>query len=210
MGQISILIIDDHLLVRETWNYIFQSDARYNVIGSVESGKEGIRLATDNFPDIVLMDINLPDMSGIEATEHILKVSPNSKILAVSLHIEPVYAKQIFSKGASGYLTKSSSKEEMLIAVDEILKGNKYICNEIKEIIADRVISDPFDGLQLLTARELQVAEEISRGLTSKKIAEKLNLSVKTVDVHRYKVLKKLKLPNMAALINYMNKYYFK
>src|SRR5687768_10888870 len=101
--MINILITDDHTLIRETWNFIFSSDPRFNVIGVVGTGEEAIELAEKHSPDVVLMDINLPGMTGIQATEGILEVSPKSKVLAVSMHGEPSYAKSMMKKGAMGY-----------------------------------------------------------------------------------------------------------
>jgi two-component system invasion response regulator UvrY len=207
MEKITILIADDHTLVRETWSFILNTDPRFTVIAESGSGEEAIELSQKLRPNIVIMDINLPGMNGIEATQQIRKFSPASKILGVSLHTQPTYARKMIQKGAMGYVTKNSSKEEMFKAITEIHAGKKYICEEIKNILSDQVISgeEQNTGLNSLSQREIQIISYIKKGDSSKEIADALNISVKTVEVHRYNVLKKLNLKNAAALVNFIN-----
>ena len=207
MEKITILIADDHTLVRETWSFILNTDPRFTVIAECGSGEEAIELSQKLRPNMVIMDINLPGMNGIEATQQIRKFSPASKILGVSLHTQPSYARKMIQKGAMGYVTKNSSKEEMFKAITEIHAGKKYICEEIKNILSDQVISgeEQNTGLNSLSQREIQIISYIKKGDSSKEIADALNISVKTVEVHRYNVLKKLNLKNAAALVNFIN-----
>jgi two-component system invasion response regulator UvrY len=207
MDKISILIADDHTLVRETWSFILNSDSRFNVIAESGSGEEAVELAKKLRPNIVIMDINLPGINGIEATQQIRKFSPGSRILGVSLHTQPTYARKMMQKGAMGYVTKNSSREEMFKAILEIQAGKKYICDEIKNILSEQVISgdDPQTGLNSLSQREIEIISYIKKGNSSKEIADQLNISVKTVEVHRYNILKKLNLKNAAALVNFIN-----
>ncbi len=207
MEKISILIADDHTLVRETWAFILNTDARFKVIAESGSGEEAVELARELRPEIVIMDINLPGMNGIEATQLIRKYSPTTKILGVSLHTQPTYARKMILKGAMGYVTKNSSREEMFKAIMEIQDGRKYICDEIKNILSNQVISGDDDqgGLNSLSQREIEIISFIRKGNSSKEIAEKLEISVKTVEVHRYNILKKLNLKNAAALVNFIN-----
>lgn len=207
MDKITILIADDHTLVRETWSFILNTDPRFNVIAESGSGEEAIELAKKLRPNIVIMDINLPGMNGIEATQQIRKFSPGSRILGVSLHTQPTYARKMMQKGAMGYVTKNSSREEMFKAILEIQAGKKYICDEIKNILSEQVISgdDPQTGLNSLSQREIEIISYIKKGNSSKEIADALNISVKTVEVHRYNILKKLNLKNAAALVNFIN-----
>lgn len=208
MEKITILIADDHTLVRETWSFILNTDARFDVVAESGSGEDAVEMAKQLRPNVVIMDINLPGMNGIEATQLIRKYSPTSKILGVSLHTQPTYARKMIQKGAMGYVTKNSSREEMFKAILEIQSGKKYICDEIKNILSDQVISgeDQNAGLNSLSQREIEVIAFIRKGNSSKEIAETLNLSVKTVEVHRYNILKKLNLKNAAALVNFINK----
>lgn len=209
MEKITILIADDHTLVRETWSYILNSDPRFSVIAESGSGEEAIEISKKVRPKVVIMDINLPGMNGIEATELIRKFSPGTKILGVSLHTQPAYARKMMKKGASGYVTKNSSREEMFTAIVEIQNDRKYICNEIKNILSQQVLSgdESTDVLNALSHRELEVISLIRKGDSSKEIAEALFISVKTVEVHRYNILRKLKLNNTAALVNYVNQH---
>ena len=207
MEKITILIADDHTLVRETWSFILNTDPRFQVIAESGSGEEAIELAQKLRPNIVIMDINLPGMNSIEATQQIRKYAPGTKILGVSLHTQPTYARKMIQKGAMGYVTKNSSKEEMFKAITEIYEGKKYICEEIKNILSDQVISgnEEQSGLNSLSQREIEIISYIKKGNSSKEIADALNISVKTVEVHRYNVLKKLNLKNAAALVNFVN-----
>ena len=117
MDKITILIADDHTLVRETWSFILNTDPRFSVIAESGSGEEAVELAKKLRPNIVIMDINLPGINGIEATQQIRRFSPGSRILGVSLHTQPTYARKMMQKGALGYVTKNSSREEMFKAI---------------------------------------------------------------------------------------------
>jgi two-component system invasion response regulator UvrY len=207
MEKITILIADDHTLVRETWSFILNTDPRFSVVAESGSGEEAVELANKLRPHIVIMDINLPGMNGIEATQLIRKYSPGSKVLGVSLHTQPTYARKMIQKGAMGYVTKNSSREEMFKALMEIYNGRKYICDEIKNILSEQVISgeDAQTGLNALSQREIEIIAYIKKGFSSKEIADALHISVKTVEVHRYNILKKLNLKNAAALVNFIN-----
>ncbi|MER3497980.1 MAG: DNA-binding response regulator [Chitinophagaceae bacterium] len=207
MEKITILIADDHTLVRETWSFIFNTDPRFKVVAECGTGEEAVEIAKNLRPNIVIMDINLQGMNGIEATQLIRKFSPSSKILGVSLHTQPTYARKMMQKGAMGYVTKNSSREEMFKAILEVYNGKKYICEEIKNILSEQVIAgkDQHGGLNALSQREIQIISFIKKGYSSKEIADALDISVKTVEVHRYNILKKLNLKNSAALVNFIN-----
>jgi DNA-binding NarL/FixJ family response regulator len=207
MQKISILVVDDHKLIRETWTYILNSDPRFIVVDQCGDAEQSVEVARQKRPDIVLMDINIHPFNGFEATEKIRKISPLSKIIGVSMHTEPAYARKMLQMGAKGYVSKNSSREEMYQAIMEVYNGNKYICDEIKNIIADQMLdSSPHSpSINDLTDRELQIITPIREGLSSKEIALKMNISLKTVEVHRHNILKKLKLKNSAALVNFIN-----
>jgi two-component system invasion response regulator UvrY len=207
MSKITILVSDDHTLVRETWAYILNSDPRFEVVAESGTGEEAVELAKNLNPDIVIMDINLPGINGIEATERIRNVSPKSKIIGVSLHTQPTYARKMMQKGAMGYVTKNSSREEMFKAIVEVYEGKKYICEEIKNILSDQVMTgeDQPSGINSLSQREIQIISFIKKGYSSREIAEALDISVKTVEVHRYNILKKLNLRNAAALVHFIH-----
>ncbi len=207
MAIISILIADDHQLVRDAWTLILNNDPRFNVVAGAALGEQAVELAKNLQPDIVLMDINMSDLSGFEATKLVRKYSPHTKVIGVSMHSMPVYAKKMINMGAAGYVTKNSSKEELFQAIVEVMNGKIFICSEVKNILA-RQKFEPGNNLpdiNMLSKRELEIAQLIKSGLSSGEIAKKLDLSCKTVEVHRYNILKKLILPNSAALVNFVN-----
>jgi DNA-binding NarL/FixJ family response regulator len=204
--MISILIADDHKLIRETWSYILNRDSRFKVIGSCSNSEDAVKMCEELMPQVVLMDINMTPYSGIEATRRIREVSPDSQIIGVTMHTQPSYARKMLQLGASGYVTKNSSKEEMVNAILEVSRGNKFICEEIKELFAEAQ-EDPLavSAINTLTEREMDVINLIKEGSSSKDISLKLDISIKTVEVHRHNILKKLKLKNAASLIHFMN-----
>ncbi|MEI6949479.1 response regulator transcription factor [Paraflavisolibacter sp. H34] len=209
MDKISILIADDHTLVRETWSFILNSDDRFTVVGECGNGEDAVRMARELRPDVVILDINMPGMNGIEAAFQIRKFAPGSRILGVSLHTQPSYARKMMQKGAMGYVTKSSSRDEMFTALLEVHGGRKYMCKEIKNNLSEMMIGGEEHQAKLssLSQRELEIIDYIKKGNSSQEIANILNLSVKTVEVHRYNILKKLDLKNAAALVDYINRY---
>lgn len=207
MEKISILLADDHQLIRETWKYILEADPRFTVVGTAENGEQAIELAQNTRPKVVLMDINMHEMSGFEATKQIKKVSPGSKVIGVSMHSMPAYAKKMLSVGASGYVTKNSSKNELIKAIIDVSEGKISICDEVKNIITNQEMDQdvPKQDINSLSKRELEVVQFIKKGLSSKEISGQISVSIKTVEVHRYNILKKLDLPNSAALVNFVN-----
>jgi DNA-binding NarL/FixJ family response regulator len=210
MHPISLLIIDDHTLIRQTWSFILNADHRFTVLGETGSAEEGIELCRQLKPDMVMLDINLPDMNGIAALPIFLQNDPDVKVLGVSLHDKPIYVKKMMQAGAMGYITKNSHRQEMIHALLEIGKGKKYICDEIKNILSESILKgkDEVSLINSLSTREIEIIEMIKKGLSSREIAEEAFISVKTVEVHRYNILKKLNLKNSAELVNFMNHNY--
>jgi DNA-binding NarL/FixJ family response regulator len=207
MEKITILLVDDHKLIRDSWSFILNNDPRFQVIGESSTGLEAIEIAKTKKPRIVLMDINMTPLNGFDATRQIRKYSPGSKVIGVSMHSMPAYARRMLQLGAMGYVTKNSSKEEMIEAIVEVNSGKKYICEEVKNILAHKELEEKNDepDMNVLSRRELSIAQLIKEGMSSKEIAIKLDISLKTVEVHRYNILKKLNLKNTAALVNFIN-----
>lgn len=171
-------------------------------------GEDAVELARTQRPHVVLLDINLPGISGLEATRLIRKYAPGTKILGMSLHTQPAYARKMMHQGARGYVTKSSPRAELFQAFTELLSGKKYICQVIKDNLSDQEFTHTgmTDGLQSLTDRELEVIARVRLGRTSREIAEALGISTKTVEVHRSNILRKLQLKNTVALINFLSR----
>ncbi len=207
MEPITILLVDDHKLIRDSWSFILNSDPRFKVIAEASSGDVAVDLAREKKPAVILMDVNMSPINGFDATKLITKYSPGSKVIAVSMHTMPAYAKRMMQLGALGYVTKNSSKEELIKAILDVHSGKKYICEEVKNILAQKELEeeDAPGDLNALSRRELDIIHLIKEGLSSKEIALKLDISLKTVEVHRYNILKKLKLKNTAALVNFIN-----
>ncbi len=207
MDKITILLVDDHKLIRESWSFILNTDSRFQVIGETSNAEEAVEIAKQQKPKIVLMDINMSPVNGFEATKLVRKFSPGSKIIGISMHTMPAYARRMLQMGAMGYVTKNSSKDELLTAIIEVQEGRKYICEEVKNILAQQELVE--DGglpdMNVLSRREIDVVKLIKEGLSSKEIAVRLDISLKTVEVHRYNILKKLNLKNTAALVNFIN-----
>jgi DNA-binding NarL/FixJ family response regulator len=211
MNTIRIIIIDDHTLVRETWTYILNTDPRFKVIAGSGNAEDGVDLCKQLRPDVVLLDINLPGMNGLHAVPLIRKYAPVTKIIGVSLHTQISYAKRMMQSGASGYITKNSTREEMMKAIIEVIDGKKYICREIKNTIANNLINEEnqLQNINTLSVREMEIVQLISQGLSSKEIADQKYISVKTVEVHRYNILRKLNLKNAASLVNFIHHFDF-
>ena len=203
--KITVLIADDHKLIRETWSFILNSDPRFSVVAQCSNGEEAIEMAQKLRPKIALLDINMAPMNGIEATEQIRKFSPSTKIIGVSMHSQPAYVKKLLKLGAMGYVTKNSPQQEMFDAIAAVHEGKRYICAEVKTILSEQIFEEESTGANTLSSRELDVIKHIKQGLSSKEISSELNISLKTVEVHRHNILKKLNLKNSAALVNYIN-----
>ena len=210
MKKITILLVDDHKLIRDSWSFILNNDPRFQIIGETSGGNEAIELAKVRKPQIVLMDVNMAPVNGFDATREIRKFSPDSKVIGISMYSMPAYAKRMLQMGAMGYVTKNSSKDEMFEAIVEVSNGKKYVCGEVKDILALQELED--DGVRqpdmnVLSRREIEIVHLIREGMSSKEIALKLDVSLKTVEVHRYNILKKLGLKNTASLVNFINSH---
>jgi DNA-binding NarL/FixJ family response regulator len=211
MKKVSIMIVDDHTLIRETWSFLLGKNENFDVVAECGDGERAIELARDKRPDVVLLDINMAPMSGFDVLKMIRKYSPGSKIIGVSMHSQPAYAKKMLRLGAKGYVTKNSPRQEMLEAIAEVSNNRVYICQEVKNILSDQLLnSDQVNpDINNLSDREMQIVRALKEGLSSKEIASELNISLKTVEVHRHNILKKLKLKNTVSLINFINSQAF-
>jgi DNA-binding NarL/FixJ family response regulator len=200
-GDIKILIVDDHNLIVEAWTNILNGVDGYTVCGCADQADEAIELAHKYRPDIILMDINLKGSSGFDATAQIINQLPKTKIIALSIHDDLSIVKKILAIGASGYLTKNSSKKELIASVLKVHEGERFVCDEIKERFFNSALNGEDDkNKKELTSKEIEIIKYISQGMTSKEIGGVLNISNRTVDTHRHNILKKLEIPNAAQL----------
>jgi len=205
MKNISIMIIDDHTLIRETWRSLLSTEENLEIVAECGDGQLAIELARNTRPNIVLLDINMAPMNGMEVLKMIRKLSPASKIIIVSMHAEPAYVKKLLRLGAKGYVTKTSPRLEMLDAIREVNKGNIYVCQEAKKNLSEQTVEDKESGLNSLSERQMQVLSLLRTGGSSKEIAAELGISIRTIEVHRHDILKKMKLKTTIALIQYVN-----
>ncbi|MEY3688359.1 MAG: hypothetical protein RLZ76_1505 [Bacteroidota bacterium] len=204
--KVRIIIADDHLLIAETWATLINLDPEFEVIKVYDNTKTMIDEITEIRPDVAILDININPFSGIEATTMIKKLAPGTKIIGVSMHNQPSFAKKMIRNGAMGYVTKNSSKLEMYDAIRSVMKGEKFICAEIQRNITNQLLVEEEDNkLSKLTEREIEIIKLIKNGSTNKEIAETLFLSPRTVETHRARILKKLGLKNSLSLVKYIN-----
>jgi DNA-binding NarL/FixJ family response regulator len=205
------MIVDDHTLIRETWSFLLGKNENFDVVAECGDGERAVELARDKRPDVVLLDINMAPMSGFDVLKMIRKYSPSSKIIGVSMHSQPAYAKKMLRLGAKGYVTKNSPRQEMLQAISEVSNNHIYICQEVKNILSDQLLNQDQvnPDINNLSDREMQIVRALKEGLSSKEIASELSISLKTVEVHRHNILKKLKLKNTVSLINFINSQAF-
>lgn len=203
---ISIVIVDDHALVAEVWAELINTDPKFSVVGICNNTTSAIEVVQVKRPKIVIMDINLQPMSGIDATKVIRKVSPGTKVIGVSMHDQPSFAKRMIKNGASGYITKSSGKQEMFEAINAVIRGEVYICKEIQENISKQfLVQDDLPDINKLSEREIEIINKIREGFSAKEIAEQLFISSRTVETHRSNIFKKLHLKNTASLLKFIN-----
>lgn len=207
MEKIRILIAEDHKLIRETWTFILNNDGRFTVVASCSDSAEAVRLAGEKKPDVILMDINMMPLSGFEATAKIAEVSPDSKVIALSFYSEILFVKKMMAAGAKGYVTKNSGREEMYEAILTVHNDKLYVCEEIRTQGFDMsaLPDNDLTYVESLTNKEIQISHCIRQGLRSKEIADKLNISIKTVEVHRHNILRKFHVKNSISLVNLLN-----
>ena len=209
MKRIKVYLVDDHRMMLDMWNSLLSIDNRFSVVGISTDGRLALEEIKEKFPNVVLMDISMPGISGIELTRTIKEKFPLTQVLAVSMHTNVLTIKQILSAGASGYMSKTSSFEEMVQALIEVYNGKHYIADDIKNLIAEQLLGEPANNpvnrINSLTKRELEIISMIREGLSSHDIALKLFISQRTVEVHRYNIFKKLNVSNVVSMMKVLN-----
>ena len=201
--MIRILLADDHALVRQGFRMILAAQPDMEIVGEAGNGREAVELAEKLQPDIVIMDVTMPELNGIEATRRITTAAPRARVLALSMHKDSVYVREILRSGARGYLLKDCGDADLIAAVRSVAKGEGYLSPAVSDaVLTDyrRHVTDPLD---LLTSREREVLQMIAEGKTNKEIATTLNLSVYTVEAHRGRVMEKLNLHSTGELVRF-------
>jgi DNA-binding NarL/FixJ family response regulator len=205
--KIHILLADDHAVVRQGFKMILAAQPDMEIVGEAGNGREALDLASQLQPDVIVMDVAMPELNGIEATRRVADVSPRSRVLALSMHKDSVYVREILRAGARGYLLKDSVSSDLLAAVRAIARGEGYLSPGVSDAVLNdyrRHVTDPID---LLTSREREVLQMIAEGKTNKDIANILKLSVYTVDAHRGHIMEKLNLHSGNELVRFAVRY---
>jgi len=205
--SIRILIADDHKIVRDGLRVLIEQQFGMKVIGDAENGNSAVRMAEELKPDIIIMDISMPNLNGIEATRQIITNIPKTKIIILSMHSEKRFIERVLRAGASGYLRKECAFEELRNAIETVITGDVYLSPEISNIVVSEYLlqisknnSSPF---ATLTPREREVLQLLAEGKSTKQIASILFVSVKTIETHRRQLMKKLKIRTIAGLTKY-------
>jgi DNA-binding NarL/FixJ family response regulator len=202
-----VLLADDHTIVRQGLKLILAAHADLEVVGEAANGNEAVELARKLHPDIVLIDVAMPELNGIDATKKMVQADPRLKVLVLSMHKEGVYVREILRAGARGYILKDAIDTELLNAVRSVARGDGYISPAVSGALLSDYRKNVTDPLDLLTNREREVLKFIAEGKTNKEIATVLNLSVYTVDSHRGKVMEKLNLHSTGELVRFAIKH---
>jgi two-component system, NarL family, response regulator NreC len=202
-----VLLADDHKIVRDGLRTLLEKHADIMVAGEAEDGREALQLARKLSPDVVVMDIAMPDLNGIEATRQILSEYPGIKIVALSMHSDKRFVSEMLKAGASAYLLKDCAFEELITAIRTVMKGKIYLSPGIAGVVLeDYIRTDRSSGLSVfsqLSDREREVLQLMAEGKTTKEVAAHLNVSIKTVETHRTNIMTKLDIHSIAELTKY-------
>lgn len=208
---IRVLLVDDHQIVRDGLQSMLTRQMDIEVVGESDNGRDGIAAARELHPDVVVMDIGMRELNGIDATRQLLAEMPDVRVVALSMHSDRRYVSEMLAAGASGYLLKDSAFDELAEALRSVAAGGRYLSQGVADIVVedyiDRVMgrgetSVPSAAMSL-SAREREVLQLISEGLSTKEVASLLHLSVKTVETHRRQIMDKLGIYNIAGLIKF-------
>jgi len=200
MSDIKILLVDDHAVVRMGFKMLIEAESDMTVIAEAESGELGIKAYKEHKPDIVVMDITMPGIGGIEAIDRICAHDKLAKILVLSAHEDSVHPKRVLSAGAIGYLTKRSAAEELISAIRTVGSGKKYIESSVAQQLAITQLSGENDPTEILSDREFEVFIALAKGKSTNEIADTMCLSPRTVGTHLYNIKQKLNANNSAEI----------
>ncbi len=201
--MIRILLADDHALVRQGLGMILGAQPDMEIVGQAGNGNQAVELAEKLKPDVIVMDVAMPELNGIEATRRLAASLPRTRVLALSMHKDSVYVREILRAGARGYLLKDSGDADLIAAVRAIAKGEGYISPSVSDAVLSDYRKHVTDPLDLLTSREREVLQHIAEGQTNKEIATSLTLSVYTIEAHRGRIMEKLNLHSTGELVRF-------
>ena len=208
MKKITVLLADDHTVVRQGLRALLKAEEDMEVVGEAENGRQAVNLVKKSPPDVVLMDVAMPLMNGLEATRQILKSSPATKVLVLTSYGDDDCIEQLMRAGAAGYLIKQTAANDLLKAIREVQRGNAFFSPSIAKRLRDQCRQAFSNGQPVkrsgdLTSRESEVLQLIAEGFSNKQIAAELSISIKTVEKHRQQVMNKLNIHDVAGLTRY-------
>jgi two-component system, NarL family, response regulator NreC len=205
--EIRIILADDHRIVRDGLRSLLERQPGFVVVGEAENGRAILRLVQEVAADVVVMDIGMPDLNGIDATRQLLSIASDVKVIGLSMHSHKRFVREMFRAGASGYLSKDSAFDELCRAVQVVMAGQVYLSPQVAGPILKDYVSQPSpdhaSAFDTLTPREREVLQLLAEGRSARQIAGHLNLSVKTVETHRQQLMTKLGIGNLADLVKY-------
>jgi len=203
---LKILLADDHRMMREGLRAILERNPDWKVVGEAESGREAVQMAVRLTPDVIVMDVAMADLNGIEATRQILRSGSCRHVVALSSHSDRRYIRAILSAGAQGYVLKANAYAELERAVEAALQDKAYLCPDVTDSVIEAALNDGLpqaSAYELLGPREIEVLQLVSEGLTSPEIARRLHLATSTIETHRRNLMRKLELHTIAELTRY-------
>ena len=200
--RIHVLLADDHAIVRQTLK-LFLEDHDFVVTGEASDGAEAIQLAGKLFPQIAILDIGMPVMNGIDAAREIIRVSPRTKVVVLSMYADDSYVMRALQAGVSGYVLKTRAAADLIQALHDVQLGNVYLSSGISRAVVQRMLNRSDPDQDILSPRESQILQLIAEGLTTKDIAAKICISPKTVESHRARMMEKLDAHEIASLVRY-------
>jgi two-component system, NarL family, response regulator NreC len=203
--SVRILLADDHRILREGLAALLEKQPDFAVVGQADNGRAAVRLARELSPDVVIMDISMPDLNGIEATRQILAEVAGAKVIALSMHSDRHFVRGMLKAGASGYLLKHSASQELIKAIQLVLSGRVYLSPDIAGIVVEEYKKPEQDAsiFAILTPRELEVLQLLAEGKSPREISDALLLGVKTIEAYRRQIADKLGFKNFAELVKY-------
>lgn len=205
---IRVLLVDDHAIVRQGLRAILDSMEGFDVVGEAENGRDAVEKTRQLAPDVVVMDLVMPVLNGIESTRQIRKMMPKTKVVALTMHTDEKYVFQVLKAGASGYVLKSGPAQDLAKAIESVHGGNPYFSPAISRKIMDSYLSEEEPEKVLpkgekITSREMEVLQLIAEGYTNTRISQLMGISVKTVETHRTHIMNKLDIHDVAGLVKY-------
>jgi DNA-binding NarL/FixJ family response regulator len=204
---VRILVADDHCIVRQGLCSLIESHTEYEVTGQAASGREAVRFTRRLCPEIVIMDIGMPDLNGLDATRICIEVCPQIKVIALSMHADRRYVLGMLKAGAKGYILKENAFQEMIQAIEAVSNHQVYLSPKVAGTVVDDIVRprvpEPVSPFELLTVKEREVLQMIAEGRPTRQMAATLNVSIKTVEARRKSIMRKLNLHNIAELIKY-------